>query len=82
MLLPDIVFELEEINPELDSCDVAIVCGANDTVNPAAEEDPTSELAGMPVIQARSMRERVDSAGRFARVDEGRHWGGRDESIE
>lgn len=47
----DIVFELEEINPELDSTDVAIVAGANDTVNPAAEEDPTSELAGMPVIR-------------------------------
>jgi NAD/NADP transhydrogenase beta subunit len=45
------VFEMEEINPEMDSVDVTMVIGANDTVNSSAEEDPTSAIAGMPVIQ-------------------------------
>eukprot|EP01038_Epipyxis_sp_PR26KG_P004823 gene4823-6758_t len=47
----DMVFEMEEINPEMDSVDVTLVIGANDTVNSAAEEDPKSAIAGMPVIQ-------------------------------
>jgi len=47
----DMVFEMEEINEEMDSVDVAMVIGANDTVNSAAEEDPESAIAGMPVIQ-------------------------------
>eukprot|EP01036_Dinobryon_divergens_P022104 gene22104-30339_t len=47
----DMVFEMEEINPEMDSVDVTMVIGANDTVNSGAEEDPNSAIAGMPVIQ-------------------------------
>jgi len=47
----DIVKEMEEVNPSIDKFDVTLVVGANDTVNPAAEEDPNSELAGMPVIR-------------------------------
>lgn len=47
----DMVFEMEEINGEMDSVDVTMVIGANDTVNSAAEEDPKSAIAGMPVIQ-------------------------------
>lgn len=47
----DMVFEMEEINHEMDSVDVAMVIGANDTVNSGAEEDPNSAIAGMPVIQ-------------------------------
>jgi NAD(P) transhydrogenase len=47
----DMVFEMEEINDELDSTDVTMVIGANDTVNSSAEEDPQSAIAGMPVIQ-------------------------------
>jgi NAD(P) transhydrogenase len=47
----DMVFEMEEINPELPECDVAMVIGANDTVNSGAETDPNSPIAGMPVIQ-------------------------------
>ncbi|GAM22753.1 hypothetical protein SAMD00019534_059280 [Acytostelium subglobosum LB1] len=47
----DIVFEMEEINHELPETDLAIVIGANDTVNSAAIEDPNSIIAGMPVIE-------------------------------
>ncbi|NVB80607.1 MAG: NAD(P)(+) transhydrogenase (Re/Si-specific) subunit beta [Kofleriaceae bacterium] len=47
----DIVLEMDEINADFPNTDVAIVIGANDIVNPAAEEDPTSPIAGMPVLQ-------------------------------
>ena len=47
----DMVLEMEEVNPEMDQVDVVMVIGANDTVNSAAEEDPQSAIAGMPVIQ-------------------------------
>jgi NAD(P) transhydrogenase subunit beta len=47
----DIVMEMDEINGDFPSTDVAIVIGANDIVNPAAEDDPTSPIAGMPVLQ-------------------------------
>lgn len=47
----DIVFEMEEINEVMAETDVTMVIGANDTVNSAAETDPNSAIAGMPVIQ-------------------------------
>jgi NAD(P) transhydrogenase subunit beta len=47
----DIVLEMDEINRDFPTTDVTIVIGANDIVNPAAEEDPTSPIAGMPVLQ-------------------------------
>ena len=47
----DIVLEMDEINGDFPTTDVAIVIGANDIVNPAAEDDPTSPIAGMPVLQ-------------------------------
>lgn len=47
----DIVLELDEINADFDGTDVVLVIGANDTVNPAAAEDPGSPIAGMPVLQ-------------------------------
>jgi len=47
----DVVHELEEVNPEFSHADVALIIGANDTVNSAAEEDPNSVIAGMPVLQ-------------------------------
>lgn len=47
----DIVLEMDEINDDFPDTDVAIVIGANDIVNPAAEDDPTSPIAGMPVLQ-------------------------------
>jgi H+-translocating NAD(P) transhydrogenase subunit beta len=47
----DIVLEMDEINDELADTDVVLVIGANDTVNPAATDDPTSPIAGMPVLR-------------------------------
>lgn len=46
----DVVLELDEINDDFDDTSVVLVIGANDTVNPAAAEDPTSPIAGMPVL--------------------------------
>jgi NAD(P) transhydrogenase subunit beta len=47
----DIVMEMDEINGDFPDTDVAMVIGANDIVNPAAEDDPGSPIAGMPVLQ-------------------------------
>ena len=47
----DIVLEMDEINEDFPSTDVAIVIGSNDIVNPAAQEDPNSPSAGMPVLE-------------------------------
>ncbi|MDR3360239.1 MAG: NAD(P)(+) transhydrogenase (Re/Si-specific) subunit beta, partial [Bifidobacteriaceae bacterium] len=46
----DVVFEMDEINDDFPSTDVVLVIGANDTVNPAALDDPSSPIAGMPVL--------------------------------
>lgn len=57
----DIVFEMDEINHEISEADVALVIGANDTVNSSAIEDPNSVIAGMPVIEvwkAKQVRQR------------------------
>ncbi len=48
----DIVLEMDEINEDLPSTDVVMVIGANDVVNPGAQDDPTSPIYGMPVIEA------------------------------
>ena len=47
----DIVMEMDEINDDFPATDVVMVIGANDIVNPAAQDDPTSPIAGMPVLE-------------------------------
>ncbi|WP_136485783.1 Re/Si-specific NAD(P)(+) transhydrogenase subunit beta [Vibrio sp. H11] len=47
----DIVLEMDEINDDFSDTDTVLVIGANDTVNPAAQEDPNSPIAGMPVLE-------------------------------
>ena len=47
----DIVLEMDEINEDFPDTDVVLVIGANDTVNPAAYDDPSSPIAGMPVLE-------------------------------
>jgi NAD(P) transhydrogenase subunit beta len=50
------LIESDEINPDLPNTDVLVVIGANDVVNPAAEDDPSSPIYGMPIIKARDSR--------------------------
>ena len=47
----DIVVEMDEINDEFPATDVAMVIGSNDIVNPSAQDDPNSPIAGMPVLE-------------------------------
>jgi NAD(P) transhydrogenase subunit beta len=47
----DIVLEMDEINEDFPETDVVLVIGANDTVNPSATEEPSSPIAGMPVLE-------------------------------
>jgi len=53
----DIVLEMEEINDDFPQTDVVIVIGANDIVNPAAQDDPGSPIAGMPVLEVWKARQ-------------------------
>jgi NAD(P) transhydrogenase subunit beta len=52
----DKLWEMDDINPEMSNVDVALIIGANDVVNPGAETDPKSAIAGMPIIQAYKAR--------------------------
>ena len=69
----DIVMEMDEINDDFPDTDVAIVIGANDIVNPAAQEDPGSPIAGMPVLEVWRARNSIvmkrSMASGYAGVD-------------
>ena len=57
----DIVLEMDEINDDFPTTDIVIVLGANDIVNPAAQDDPGSPIAGMPVLEAWKARQVIIS---------------------
>ncbi|RVT52540.1 Re/Si-specific NAD(P)(+) transhydrogenase subunit beta [Rubrivivax albus] len=69
----DIVLEMDEINDDFPDTDVAMVIGANDIVNPAAQEDPGSPIAGMPVLEVWKARTSIvmkrSMASGYAGVD-------------
>ena len=69
----DIVMEMDEINDDFPETDVAIVIGANDIVNPAAQDDPTSPIAGMPVLEVWKAKQSIvmkrSMASGYAGVD-------------
>src|SRR5262245_46209195 len=69
----DIVMEMYEINGDFPDTDVAMVIGANDIVNPAAQEDPSSPIAGMPVLEVWKARNSIvmkrSMASGYAGVD-------------
>ena len=69
----DIVMEMDEINADFPNTDVAMVIGANDIVNPAAQDDPTSPIAGMPVLEVWKARTSIvmkrSMASGYAGVD-------------
>ncbi|MEM5327832.1 Re/Si-specific NAD(P)(+) transhydrogenase subunit beta [Paraburkholderia sp. JHI2823] len=69
----DIVLEMDEINADFAEADVSIVIGANDIVNPAAQEDPASPIAGMPVLEVWKARTSIvmkrSMASGYAGVD-------------
>jgi NAD(P) transhydrogenase subunit beta len=52
----DRLYDMDEINDQFEQCDVAIVVGANDVVNPAARSDPGSPIFGMPILNADKAR--------------------------
>jgi NAD(P) transhydrogenase len=64
----DAVLEMEAINEDFDRTDLVLVIGANDTVNSAAEEDPESIIAGMPVLRVWRAKE-VRAADGSPRVE-------------
>ena len=69
----DIVLEMDEINDDFPATDVSMVIGANDIVNPAAQDDPSSPIAGMPVLEVWKARNSIvmkrSMASGYAGVD-------------
>ena len=55
----DLIVDMDEVNPEFPNCDVAIVIGANDVVNPVAKTDPTSPIYGMPILDVSLARQTI-----------------------
>jgi len=72
------LFDLDQINPEFERADVALVIGANDVVNPAARSDKSSPIYGMPILDADKARhviviKRSMNPG-FAGIDNGLYY--------
>ena len=67
----DIVLEMDEINEDFNDTDIVIILGANDIVNPAAQEDPNSPIAGMPVLEVWKARQVIISKRGQGRVYSG-----------
>ena len=57
----DIVLEMDEINADFSDADMVIILGANDIVNPAAQDDPNSPISGMPVLEVWKARQVIIS---------------------
>jgi NAD(P) transhydrogenase subunit beta len=55
----DKLVEMEDVNPEFATTDVVLVLGANDVVNPAAKEDPSSPIYGMPILNVEDAKHTV-----------------------
>jgi NAD(P) transhydrogenase subunit beta len=53
----DLIVDMDDVNPELPTTDVAVVIGANDVVNPLAKTDPTSPIYGMPILDVAQCRQ-------------------------
>ena len=64
----DQVLEMEEINDDFPETDLTLVIGANDTVNSAAEDDPNSVIAGMPVLRVWKSRQVIVMKSKFGRL--------------
>jgi NAD(P) transhydrogenase subunit beta len=55
----DLIADMDDVNPEFANCDVAIVIGANDVVNPAAKTDKASPIFGMPILDVVSAKQTI-----------------------
>ncbi len=67
----DKLYELDDINSAFSECDVALIVGANDTINPAAHTDPGGPLGGMPILDVENARTTIIVKRSLSPVDAG-----------